>query len=32
MSEIVTTRVDDETVRALDFFAKEEKVDRSTIT
>ena len=32
MGETVTTRVDDGTAKGIDFFAREEKVDRSTIT
>ena len=32
MGETVTTRVDDGTAKEIDFFAREEKVDRSTIT
>jgi predicted HTH domain antitoxin len=32
MGETVTTRVDDEMARGIDFFAKKEKLDRSTIT
>ena len=32
MGETVTTRVDDEIAGEIDFFAKKEKVDRSTIT
>jgi len=32
MSETVSTRVDDDMARGIEFFAKAEKVDRSTIT
>mgnify|MGYP006290775785 CR=1 FL=1 len=32
MGTTVTTRVDDELARGIDFFADEEKVDRSTMT
>ena len=32
MGETVTTRVDDEMAKGIDFFAKREKLDRSTIT
>lgn len=32
MGETVTTRVDDELAREIDFFARQENVDRSTIT
>jgi len=32
MGETVTTRVDDEMAKDVDYFAKQEKVDRSTIT
>lgn len=32
MGETVTTRVDNEMAKGIDFFAKYEKVDRSTIT
>ena len=32
MGETVTTRVDDDMARGIDFFAKREKLDRSAIT
>ncbi|MBS3098398.1 UPF0175 family protein [Candidatus Woesearchaeota archaeon] len=32
MGETVTTRVDDDMAKGIDFFAKREKLDRSTIT
>ena len=32
MGETVTTRVDDEMAKDVDYFARQEKVDRSTIT
>lgn len=32
MGETVIIRVDDETAKEIDFFAKQEKLDRSTIT
>ena len=32
MGETVTTRVDNEMAKDVDYFAKQEKVDRSTIT
>lgn len=32
MGETVTTRVDDDTAKEIEFFAKKEKMDKSTIT
>lgn len=32
MGETVTTRVDDQMAKGIDFFAKQERVDKSTIT